>query len=657
MKVSLVIPVYNESAQLAASISKLLAQFAEEPRFSLEITIADNGSTDGTTSIAHQLVRQHPMLRHLALREKGRGRALKHAWLSSDADVLAYMDVDLSSDISSFPDLLKPLFDGTADLCVGSRLLIPEWTQRGWKREFLSRGYNRLLQIVFGHQFSDAQCGFKAITRAAAQELLPLVESPSWFFDTELLLIAEHLGYRIQDLPVRWRDDPDSRVSIVQTVVEDLRGIVRLRMRFPLKVQQQSDARDIPDSAALTAVAIATYPPADFGPRDEGVGNYNRSKYLALAENYGSAWQCIVLANASVDERALGQDGKLQIMRCWRRGSVWAVFRIATELSRLPSARTLYVELEMRMFGSWCGLALLPLLLSFARLRGQRTIVTLHQVVLSPEIIRRQFGLATTSRLWPCILYGGLWSYYLLLSLVSNAFIVHERELALRGVKFITRRWNIVPHGVQPVSRLATPAITAAKGQAILLCFGSLVWYKGLTRLLDFYQQLLRNWSESAPAPLLVIAGGPSPHELGNAVYLRQVEAEMERACSLGATVTGFLPPSQIADYFAAADVCLFPYSAFFAASGPFALALGFARPFLLSKELAPLLGTDDIREGLSAAGFTEADFVFDSASDLARLIKRSIIEKERRETLSREIGLARSWEKIAGKMLNLANR
>jgi hypothetical protein len=115
------------------------------------------------------------------------------------------------------------------DLAAGSRLLKPCLTTRGFKRELISRCYNRLVKAVFRTRFSDAQCGFKAITRPAAQALLPLAEDNGWFLDTELLVLAEKLGYRIFDLPVQWNDDPDSRVRIARTAWEDIKGIVRVR--------------------------------------------------------------------------------------------------------------------------------------------------------------------------------------------------------------------------------------------------------------------------------------------------------------------------------------------------------------------------------------------------------------------------------------------
>ncbi|MHB8523712.1 MAG: glycosyltransferase [Limisphaerales bacterium] len=193
------------------------------------MVIADNGSTDSTEERAKELAQQFEQVRVAHLPEMGRGRALKEVWSESQADVLSYMDVDLSTDLSALPQLITAVTDGGFDLAVGSRLLPGSVVRRSWKRECISRCYNRLVKLVFHTRFSDAQCGFKAITNKAALELLPLVEDGNWFFDTELLVLAEKLEYRLCDVPVKWTDDADSRVRIVRTALEDLSGLIRLR--------------------------------------------------------------------------------------------------------------------------------------------------------------------------------------------------------------------------------------------------------------------------------------------------------------------------------------------------------------------------------------------------------------------------------------------
>lgn len=234
----IVIPVYNEEKALVESVETVRAHLSSLP-FDYRVTIADNASTDATNLLAHQLAHRYPDVRVVALKEKGRGRALKRAWSESDAEILVYMDVDLSTDLNALLPLVAPLLSGHSDLAIGSRLARTSRTTRGPKREVISRSYNVLLRGALRARFSDAQCGFKAIRRDVASLLLPLIEDDEWFFDTELLVVAERAGLRIHEVPVDWVDDPDSRVDIVRTATADLRGMGRLgwallRGRIPL---------------------------------------------------------------------------------------------------------------------------------------------------------------------------------------------------------------------------------------------------------------------------------------------------------------------------------------------------------------------------------------------------------------------------------------
>jgi putative flippase GtrA len=167
-------------------------------------------------------------VRAVHLDRKGRGRALRTVWTQSEADVVAYMDVDLATDLRALLPLVAPLFSGHSDVAIGSRLAHGATVERGTKREFISRTYNLILKAALRNRFSDAQCGFKAIRADVARRLLPMVQDTGWFFDTELLVLAERAGLRIHEVPVDWVDDPDSRVDIVSTAVEDLKGIVRV---------------------------------------------------------------------------------------------------------------------------------------------------------------------------------------------------------------------------------------------------------------------------------------------------------------------------------------------------------------------------------------------------------------------------------------------
>ncbi len=224
----LVIPVYNEEHGLERAVRAVHAHLTTRFPYSARLTVVDNASTDGTLAIARRLAAELAHVNVLHLDAKGRGRALHTAWLGSDAQVLAYMDVDLSTDLSALLPLVAPLVSGHSHLAIGTRLARGSRIVRGPKREIISRGYNLLLRGTLATRFSDAQCGFKAVRADAARELLPLVADTQWFFDTELLVLAERAGLRIHEVPVDWVDDPDSRVDILATAVADVRGIARL---------------------------------------------------------------------------------------------------------------------------------------------------------------------------------------------------------------------------------------------------------------------------------------------------------------------------------------------------------------------------------------------------------------------------------------------
>lgn len=232
--VEIVVPVYNEQEALPASIHRLHEHLGRQLPYSWRIVIANNASTDATADVARALAEDLDGVEVLDLPLKGRGRALRVAWTSSDADVLCYMDVDLSTDLDALLPLVAPLVSGHSDLAIGTRLAHGSRVVRGAKREVISRTYNRLLRVALGARFSDAQCGFKAVRADTARRLLPAVRDDAWFFDTELLVLAQREGLRIHEVPVDWVDDPDSRVDIVRTAVDDLRGIARLLMGAPL---------------------------------------------------------------------------------------------------------------------------------------------------------------------------------------------------------------------------------------------------------------------------------------------------------------------------------------------------------------------------------------------------------------------------------------
>ena len=244
--VDIVIPVYNEEHVLARSVETLRAFLRDSVPacrtgrpHAWRIVVADNASTDGTLAVAQGLAEQYPgEVAVVHLPQKGRGRALRAAWLGSDADILTYMDVDLSTDLSALPPLVDAIAAEGYDVAIGSRLARGARTTRSPRRELISRVYNLLIKAIHFTRFSDAQCGFKAISRQAARDLVPLVKNEEWFFDTELLILAEKGGYRIREVPVRWVEDPDTRVKIASTMAEDIRGLLRLRFTRPPKRPQ-----------------------------------------------------------------------------------------------------------------------------------------------------------------------------------------------------------------------------------------------------------------------------------------------------------------------------------------------------------------------------------------------------------------------------------
>ncbi|MEU7769010.1 bifunctional glycosyltransferase family 2/GtrA family protein [Nocardia sp. NPDC049190] len=223
-----VIPVYNEESDLGVCVRRLHAYLRDGFPFPARITVADNASTDETLRVARLLAAELGDVSVVHLAAKGRGRALRAVWERSDAQVVAYMDVDLSTDLNALLPLVAPLITGHSDLAIGTRLSSSSRVVRGPKREIISRCYNLLLKASLRAHFSDAQCGFKAMRADVARRLLPLVRDGEWFFDTELLVLAERAGLRIHEVPVDWIDDPDSRVDIIDTARKDLLGIGRL---------------------------------------------------------------------------------------------------------------------------------------------------------------------------------------------------------------------------------------------------------------------------------------------------------------------------------------------------------------------------------------------------------------------------------------------
>ena len=229
--VEFILPVLNEEKIISASVSTIYnflnAHFED---YNWQITIADNGSTDKTAAISKLLSTKFDRVNYIRIAQRGRGRALKQCWTASKSDIVGYMDIDLSTQLDDVRPLLDSISQNKYDVAIGSRLIEGSIVEgRSRRREFTSRSYNKIIQLMFSVNFNDAQCGFKAISRSVANQIVPLIKDNGWFFDTELLIIADKCGYRIKELPVRWSDDPDTRVKVLSTALYDLCGLARLK--------------------------------------------------------------------------------------------------------------------------------------------------------------------------------------------------------------------------------------------------------------------------------------------------------------------------------------------------------------------------------------------------------------------------------------------
>lgn len=229
LSVDVVIPVLNEAHVLGSSVARVREFLRQSVSWRWRIVIVDNGSTDGTDRVARELAAREADVVFLHLDQRGRGRALRYAWMQSPADIMGYMDVDLSTELAAVPRAVEAIAKEKYDIAVGSRLMRDSQTKRSLQREIISRIYNLFVRIVLGTRFSDAQCGFKFVSREVVESIVPQIGDQSWFFDTELLVLAEKQGYRTKDLPVVWIEDDDSRVKVIRTAWEDIKGVFRLR--------------------------------------------------------------------------------------------------------------------------------------------------------------------------------------------------------------------------------------------------------------------------------------------------------------------------------------------------------------------------------------------------------------------------------------------
>ncbi len=233
----ILLPVYNEEHILEESV-KALREYLKEnvSDFDWVITIGDNASTDNTLAVAKSLSEKFDDVRVFNLDKKGRGRMVKYAWEKSDADVLSYMDIDLSTGLDAFPPMVRAIIEGY-DIAIGSRQYKNSKVKRSFKRELISRGYIMVLKLFLGFPYTDAQCGFKAVSKKIVKEFFPHIIDDEWFFDTELLQLGYKEGLKVKELPVTWIEDTDSRVKIARTMWLDLKGVYRM-MGYKKKIRK-----------------------------------------------------------------------------------------------------------------------------------------------------------------------------------------------------------------------------------------------------------------------------------------------------------------------------------------------------------------------------------------------------------------------------------
>lgn len=341
--VDIVVPVLNEEKILRRSITTLDEYMAKHLPYRYQITIADNGSQDKTLEIAKSLAEKHRSVRVVSLAERGRGRALKRVWQNSPADILTYMDVDLSTSLDDFLPMIQPLVAGEAGVAIGSRLMKDSRTSRGVKREFISRCYNSIIKWTSGTKFSDAQCGFKAIRRDVAAKFLPRIKDNEWFFDTELLIKTERAGVSIHEQPVTWIEDTDSRVKIVKTAVDDLKGLYR--------VNKELDKRSWLEKWTLPVLLALTGALYLFGALHNGMAN---SYYAAAVQAASQDWTA------------------------WLFGSLDAANYVSVDK---PPLATMVMGLSARLFGFSSFSMLLPSVLA-----------GVGSVWLVYAAVKRQFG-------------------------------------------------------------------------------------------------------------------------------------------------------------------------------------------------------------------------------------------------------------------------
>ncbi|TWO86564.1 glycosyltransferase, partial [TM7 phylum sp. oral taxon 356] len=449
LTIDIVLPVLNEAHIIEASISKLHKYLTDNLPYRWQIIIADNGSSDGTYQIAQQLTKRWSRVRLVHLNERGRGLALKTVWQKSKADILAYMDIDLSTNLDSFMPMISPLITGDAGLATGSRLMKESRTRRGFKREIISRCYNRIIRTTMNTNFVDAQCGFKAIRRDLAQKLLPHIKDKAWFFDTELLVKAEYEGYKIHEEPVEWIEDADSRVRIVETAADDIKGLSRVRKEY--------GKSSFGEMAAFGGLLLFT---SIFYLWNLTINGMANSYYAAAAQAASTSWLAWLFGSldaanfVSVDKPPIS----MMIMGLFGRlfgFSSWSML-LPHALAGIATVALVYLVVR-RWYGARAGLiagvvmALTPAAALMFRFNNPDSFLTLFLTASAYSFLRAFEG--SRPVLWLSL--AGLFTGFafntkmlqglLLLPIMTIIYISFARP------KFTTRMWHLGVAGIATI--------------------------------------------------------------------------------------------------------------------------------------------------------------------------------------------------------------
>jgi 4-amino-4-deoxy-L-arabinose transferase-like glycosyltransferase len=492
LMVDIVIPVYNEDHSLPNCIATLDAYMEAHVPYKYRITIADNGSKDSTWDVAQLLAKNVASVRAVHMDQKGRGRALKAIWSDSNADILAYMDVDLSTGLESFLPLIEPLVRGEAGIATGSRLQRDSQTTRSFKRETISRVYNWMVRRSVRTHFSDAQCGFKAIRKEIAKELLPSIKDMSWFFDTELLAKAERKGWTVHEVPVQWIEDTDSRVNIVKTATDDIKGLARLRREFDM-----SAIWETPAYLALLLGTLALY------VTNLSINSYANSYYSAAVQAASTSWKAWFFG--SLDGASFITVDKPPVAT-WIMGLSARVFGFSSFSMLLPSALAgvatvalVYASVK-RLFGSRSALiagvvmALTPVAALMFRFNNPDSFLTFFLTLSGYFFIRALegkrammwlslAGLATgfafnTKMLQGLIVLPIMAMVYLCLA--QPKLLVRIKQLAVAGVVTVASTlWWAVAVWLTPIT--SRPYIGSSSSNSI---WDLIMGYNGFGRLL-----------------------------------------------------------------------------------------------------------------------------------------------------------------------------